>query len=84
MTSNDIFGIIAACAKEVLVDIDERVLARSDSLVNLGADSMARAEILMATLERLQLNIPRVELFGPTNLGELADLLQLKLDKARS
>jgi len=84
MTSNDIFNIIAACAKEVLVDIDERVLTRSDSLVNLGADSMARAEILMATLERLQLNIPRVELFGPTNLGELADLLQLKLDKARS
>lgn len=84
MTSNDIFKIIAACAKDVLVDIDEHRLLRSDSLVNLGADSMARAEILMATLERLELNIPRVELFGPTNLGELADLLQVKLSKARA
>jgi polyketide biosynthesis acyl carrier protein len=37
-----------------------------------------RAEIITLTLEALALRTPRVELFGPRNIGELADLLYAK------
>ena len=40
---------------------------------------MDRAAIVMMVLEALALKIPRTEVFGPNNIGELADLLHKKL-----
>jgi len=51
-------------------------------LVDLGANSVDRAEIAMLVQESLGLVVPRVELFGPKNIGELADLFLKKLDAA--
>ena len=48
-------------------------------LQELGANSMDRAEIVMLVLESMDLAIARSELFGPQNIGELADLLHGKL-----
>jgi len=36
--------------------------------------SVDRAESAMLVQELLDLSVPRVELFGPKNIGELADL----------
>ena len=46
----------------------------SDRLVDLGANYVNRAESAMLVQELLDLSVPRVELFGPKNIGELADL----------
>ncbi|NEQ16370.1 MAG: acyl carrier protein, partial [Moorea sp. SIO3E2] len=45
----------------------------------LGIDSVNRAEIIMMVMEDLSLNIPRIELAGAKNIGELADLFAAKL-----
>ena len=74
-----IFDLVARHAREVVPQLATHTFSRSDRLQELGASSMDRAEIISAVLESLALRIPRVELFGPRNLGELADLLHEKL-----
>jgi polyketide biosynthesis acyl carrier protein len=79
MSSDDIFRLIADCARRVLPDTEAHEFRRGDRLADLGATSMDRAEILMLTLESLALNVPRTALAGPGNMGELADLLHALL-----
>ena len=78
MTRDEIFNLIVQCAREVLPDLENRPLQRTDSLTDLGANSMDRAEIVMMVLDAMSLKIPRTETVGPQNIGELADLLHAK------
>jgi polyketide biosynthesis acyl carrier protein len=80
MTRTDIVALIARHAREVLPDLDNHQFVASDRLVDLGANSVDRAEITMLVQESLRLSVPRVELFGAQNIGELADLFLQKLD----
>ena len=81
-TKQDILALVAEHTRQVLPGLEAHVFAESDSLAALGANSMDRAEIAMMIQEALALKIPRVELFGPRNIGELADLFLRKLDAA--
>jgi polyketide biosynthesis acyl carrier protein len=74
-----VLSIIVQCTREILPELADHNFTRTDSLVALGVNSVDRAEIVMMVLERLSLRIPRVEAFGPRNIGELADLLYQKL-----
>jgi polyketide biosynthesis acyl carrier protein len=78
MSSDEIFAVICENVRQVLSSIDGRPLVRTDRLDALGANSVDRMEIVMMTLERLDLNIPVVDTHGPRNIGELADLLSTK------
>ena len=80
MKTAEVLDLIAQHAREVVPGLDDHVFAPSDRLVELGANSVDRAEIAMLVQESLGLAVPRVELFGPTNIGELADLFVRKLD----
>jgi polyketide biosynthesis acyl carrier protein len=79
MTKTDILALIESHTRQVLPGLERHVFAPSDRLVDLGANSVDRAEIAMMVQESLALMIPRVELFGPKNIGELADLFLKKL-----
>lgn len=78
MTKDDIFKLICQHAREVVPDLAEHQFTESDQLAQLGASSIDRAEITMMVQESMNLNIARVELFGPRNIGELASLLFTK------
>ena len=80
MNRAHVLDLIARHAREVVSGLDDYKFAPSDRLAELGANSVDRAEISMLVLESLGLRMSRVELFGPTNIGELADLLVTKLD----
>jgi polyketide biosynthesis acyl carrier protein len=75
-----VIEIIARHTREVLAGLDDHIFTDSDRLADLGANSVDRADIVMLVQESLGLSVPRVELFGPKNIGELADLLLSKLD----
>jgi polyketide biosynthesis acyl carrier protein len=66
--------LIAKHAREILPNLETHKFKQEDRLADLGANSVDRAEIAMLVQESLSLTIPRVELFGPKNIGELADL----------
>jgi polyketide biosynthesis acyl carrier protein len=79
MTNDDIFHLIGEHARQVLPGLERHRFERGDRLGELGATSMDRAEILMLTLESLSLSVPRTELAGSRNIGELAELLHARL-----
>jgi polyketide biosynthesis acyl carrier protein len=82
MTNSEVLDLIAQRTREVLPGLDSHQFIASDRLVDLGANSVDRAEIVMLVQESLGLSVPRVEMFGPTNVGELAHLFLQKLDAA--
>lgn len=79
MTNVEILNLIARHTRDIVAGLDVHEFVASDRLTDLGANSMDRAEIAMLVQESLGLSIPRVELFGPKNIGELADLFQAKI-----
>lgn len=78
MTTQDIFEIIVGHTKEIIPDLESHAFLPSDSLRALGANSVDRADILMMTLETLELNIPLIELAKAENIGELAGIIHAK------
>ncbi len=79
MDRDKILTIIRKSIREIAPELEDASLAPTDSLKQLGVDSVNRAEIMMMVMEELSLNIPRVELAGAKNIGELADLFAAKL-----
>ena len=82
MTKMEILDLISRHTREILPDLEAHQFVASDRLVDLGANSVDRAEIAMLVQESLGLSVSRVELFGPKNIGELADLFLEKLNAA--
>ena len=82
MTKTEMLDLIARQTREILPGLDARQFVASDRLADLGANSVDRAEIAMLVQESLGLSVSRVELFGPKNIGELAELFLEKLDAA--
>ncbi len=78
MTKQQIFQLIVTHTKEVIPDLKDRQFTSSDSLRELGANSIDRSEIIIMTLESLSLNIPLIELAGATNIGDLASIIHAK------
>ena len=78
MTVEDIFNVIKTHACEVLPVLKEHGFQMTDSLKDLGANSIDRSEIVMMTMETLSLHIPLIEIASAENMGELASLLHAK------
>ena len=82
MSPDRIFEVVVGCTRDVIPELSGHAFQRTDSLRDLGATSVDRADIVIAVLEVLRLDVPRVELLGPTNLGELVELLHAKLRRS--
>ena len=78
MNRYDIFKLVVIHICEVIPELENHEFKPSDRLVDLGANSIERVEIIMMLMEDLKLNIPKVELSGAKNIGELADALYEK------
>lgn len=81
MNKQEIFEMIVRIICEILPELRSHHFKPEDQLVDLGANSVDRAEIIAEVLEELSLNIPRLELFGVKNIGGLAEVLY---DKSQS
>ncbi|MFJ6208616.1 acyl carrier protein [Lysinibacillus sp. NPDC092081] len=79
MNKEAIFNIIIRNSREVIPELEGYNFKPSDRLVDLGANSIDRAEIVMMTIEALSMRIPKVALAGANNIGELVDLIYEKL-----
>ena len=70
-----IFETVTRNIVAVLPDLAGHAFQPTDQLVELGANSVDRADIVMTTMDELGLKIPRTELASARNLGELANVL---------
>lgn len=82
MDKQRIFEVLITNICEVLPELDGHRFEPEDQLVELGADSVDRAEIITMVLEDLSLKIPRIELSRVKNIGELAEVLYDKVQSA--
>lgn len=80
MTHQQIFDLITQHSGEVVPSLESHSFKATDSLRELGANSIDRAEIIMMTLEALQLSVPLIETAQAENIGELAAILAGKLE----
>src|SRR5438105_2334113 len=78
MNVEDIFEVIIHHVREVLPGLADHSFRFTDSLRELGANSVDRSEIIAMTLESLFLNIRLVEVARAQNIGELAVILHQK------
>lgn len=74
-----ILSIILEKVRLVVPELQQAPCGPEDALSDLGLDSVERHEVLILTLEAISLDLPLVELHGPRNIGELANLLHAKL-----
>lgn len=71
-----IFEIVKANALKVLVDLKPEDVTLDKSLADLGANSVDRVEVVMYSMEDLNLNVPKTELHGVRDLRGLVELLR--------
>ena len=78
MTKPEIYAVVREQLLAVIPDLDPDRVVLQMSLRDLGANSVDRADILMQTLEALQLNVPLHQLASVKNIGELVDALHAR------
>ncbi len=74
MQSATVFHLLSQQIYGLFPEWEARGLTRDDSLKELGANSIDRAEILMMMMAAMKLKIPMMEFGKAKNLGELADI----------
>lgn len=70
---NAISDVLIKMIRSTVPELANHPVTRADSMADLGVDSMERGDVLVATLEALNLEIPMIQLHGPRSIGELAD-----------
>ena len=82
MTAEEIFGVVAACIREVEPEMENTPIAPADSLKLLGLPSVARVEVLMLVMEKLGIAIPTSELVSARNIADLVGLFERRLNRS--
>lgn len=78
MQKGQIFKIVVRIVREVIPGLEGHVFQPDDLLVDLGANSVDRAEIIMLAIEELSLRTPRIELSDAKSIGDLVRILYEK------
>ncbi|MCG8615753.1 MAG: acyl carrier protein [Desulfobacterales bacterium] len=75
MEKEAIFELVVKHTCEIIPALKTHSFKPEETLKELGANSLDRTDILDDLMESLDIDVPRVELFGTKNIGELVDLL---------
>lgn len=79
MNKENIYQLIVQNICEVIPDLEGHKFKPDDKMVELGANSIDRVEIITMVMDALSLKIPRIDLAKAKNIGELAEVLYEKL-----
>jgi polyketide biosynthesis acyl carrier protein len=72
---DQIIHLIKRNLVEIIPELAGEEIAVDETLVDLGANSVDRGELITLTLERLNLDISRIEFVSAQTINELADLI---------
>ncbi|GJM07039.1 MAG: acyl carrier protein [marine bacterium B5-7] len=78
MNKEQIFEIVRRNIVDVLPSLSHHPIKLVDDLKSLGANSMDRMEIVVSSMEQLEVTIPLLELAKVANIDALVQIL---LDK---
>lgn len=75
MDKNEIFEIIKENILEVIPELTIENITMNDSLKEIGANSVDRADIIMFSMESLDIRIPMVKFGTAKNIGDIVDIM---------
>jgi polyketide biosynthesis acyl carrier protein len=75
MTRQDVFEVIIRSIEEIVPDISIENINMEDSLKEIGVNSVDRMDIIVTTLEELELHMQMVQFGGLKNIGEIVDVI---------
>lgn len=75
LTKDDVFEALKQIVLSILPDCPEDHIQYDQSLVNLGANSMDRADIIVDTMRQLHLKIDLMSFAQAKNIGGIVDVL---------
>lgn len=76
MNKNHIISTLKSTIINVLPELNEDAITLENSLKNLGANSIDRAEILMDTIAQLGIKIDLIQFGNARNIGEIIEILE--------
>lgn len=76
MDKAHIFSTLKKSIAEILTDLDTNAITTQESLRDLGLNSVDRADVLLQTMESLQMNVPMMEFAAAQNIGEIVDVFK--------
>jgi polyketide biosynthesis acyl carrier protein len=79
MEATEIFNVLCEKTGEIM-DMQTDNISMKDSLRELGANSMDRVDIIMETLEELDLVMPMVAFVQAKNIGDIVGVIGQSLD----
>ena len=75
MSKEEIFEIIKENILDIIPELDLSEVTMKDSLTEIGANSVDRADIIMFTMESLNIRIPMVKFGNAANIGDIVDIM---------
>ena len=79
MTEAEIFAVIRKNLCEILPELNSVAIDPRQSMKELGANSLDRADVVLQSMEELGVSFPLNELAGVENLQGLVDFLHRKI-----
>ena len=75
MKKDEILTLIKTNLIEIIPELEDEEIDIKETLVDLGANSIDRGELIVLTLEALELEVSRIEFVSAKTIEELADLM---------
>ena len=75
MKKEEILNLVKENLIEIIPELEGEEINADDTLVDIGANSVDRGELITLTLEALELDVSRIEFVGANTIGELAELM---------
>lgn len=80
MTQEEIFKTLISVFSEIIPEVDVSAATPQDSLRDLGANSIDRADIITETMEHAGVSLPMVNFADAQSIGDIVRII----DGARS
>lgn len=75
MTKNEIFEVIVESIYEIVPELEGEHITIQDSLQELGANSIDRAEIIITTLESIGVSIPMIKFGEARSIQDIVEII---------
>ncbi|WP_311298477.1 MULTISPECIES: acyl carrier protein [Bacillaceae] len=82
MLKNEIFKVIKESIYEIVPELEGVNIMIQDSLQELGANSIDRAEIIINTLEIVNASIPMIKFGEAKNINEIVDIIATVINES--
>jgi len=75
MNNSEIFDAVKKNIMEILPDLDESAISPDQSLLDLGANSVDRMDVITMTMEDLDTAVPLMSFKGAATVGDIVAVL---------